>query len=112
MLSAGQVRRLACEGEVIPVVLGSDSQILDVGREFRLATPGQIKALRYRDEGCTFPGCTVPPEWCIAHHVIWWSHGGATDLDNLALLCERHHTHVHTHALEADVIDDHVTWHV
>lgn len=112
VLSAGQVRQLACEAELIPVVLGTKSQILDVGREHRLATPAQVKALRYRDKGCTFPGCTVPPEWCIAHHIIWWKNGGRTDMDTLALLCEQHHTHVHTHELEADVIDDHVTWHV
>lgn len=112
VLSAGQVRQLACEAELVPVVLGTDSQILDVGREHRLATPAQVKALRFRDQGCTFPGCTVPPEWCIAHHIIWWSRGGRTDMDCLALLCERHHTHVHTHELEADVVDDHVRWHV
>ncbi|WP_192498650.1 HNH endonuclease signature motif containing protein [Ornithinimicrobium pratense] len=112
VLSPGQVRRLACEAELIPVVLGTDSEILDVGREHRLATPAQVKTLRLRDKGCTFPGCTVPPEWCIAHHIIWWSRGGATDMDTLALLCERHHTHVHQHDLEAEVIGGHVVWHV
>ena len=112
VLSAGQVRRLACEAELIPVVLGTGSEILDMGREHRLATPAQVKALRLRDQGCTFPGCTVPPEWCIAHHTIWWSRGGATDLATLALLCERHHTHVHQHDLEAEVIGGHVVWHV
>ncbi|WP_181009854.1 HNH endonuclease signature motif containing protein [Ornithinimicrobium sufpigmenti] len=112
VLSAGQVRRLACEAELVPAVLGTESEILDVGREHRLATPAQVRALRLRDKGCTFPGCTVPPEWCIAHHTIWWSRGGATDMDTLALLCERHHTHVHQHDLEAEINGSHVTWHV
>ena len=58
VLPAGTVRRLACDADIIPTVLGTDSEVLDVGRRFRLATPGQIRALRTRDTGCTFPGCT------------------------------------------------------
>lgn len=112
VLSPGQVRRLACESEVIPVVLGGPSEILDVGRAHRLATPGQVKALRLRDGGCTFPGCTIPPEWCIAHHLVWWSRGGRTDMDTLALLCQRHHTTVHQKDLEGEVVGGCVVWHV
>jgi hypothetical protein len=61
----------------------------------RLATPGQRAALAARDRGCTWPDCTAPPALCEAHHVIWWSRGGPTTIDNLALLCSRHHTTVH-----------------
>ena len=61
----------------------------------RLATPGQRTALAARDQGCTWPGCTAPPALCEAHHVLWWSRGGPTTIDNLALLCTRHHTTVH-----------------
>ena len=112
MLSARQVRQAACEAEIIPVVLGGESQILDFGRAKRLATREQVKALYLRDGGCTFPGCTVPAEWTIAHHAPWFSRGGATDLDKLALLCERHHTHVHQYDLECTIDATGVTWHV
>ncbi|MCU1537932.1 MAG: nuclease, partial [Humibacillus sp.] len=61
---------------------------------------------------CSYPGCTVPPQWCDAHHVVHWSRGGATDLRNGALLCGRHHTIVHQLGLNATVDPDRVTWHV
>lgn len=51
-------------------------------------------ALAARDIGCIIPGCGAPLEWCDAHHVIPWANGGPTTLDNLALLCGRHHTAV------------------
>ena len=86
--TASMVRRLACEGRIIPMVLGSQSQPLDVGREHRLATPAQVRALRQRDKGCSFPGCDRPPSWCQAHHLRHWLDGGPTDLNNLALLCQ------------------------
>jgi hypothetical protein len=110
-LSARQVRQAACEAEIIPVVLGGEGQILDMGRAVRLATPAQVKALYLRDQGCTFPGCSVPAQWTIAHHHPWFSRGGATDLDKLALLCEPHHTHVHENDLECTIDDSGVTWH-
>src|SRR5699024_12595958 len=47
------------------------------------------------DKGCRFPGCHRPFEWTDAHHLTWWSHGGATAIDNLILLCRRHHRAVH-----------------
>jgi HNH endonuclease len=96
----------------VPVVVGSESQVLDLGRSVRLAGPGQVQRLWLRDRGCSFPGCTVPPTWCDAHHVSWWSRGGPTDLRNLALLCGRHHTVVHERDLAATVTDAGVTWHV
>lgn len=111
-LSAGQVRRLACTAELVPVVLGSGSQVLDLGREVRLATPGQQQLLWLRDQGCSVPGCTVPATWCDAHHVSWWSRGGATDITNLALLCGRHHTLVHERDLQATITSTEVTWHL
>ncbi|WP_440902688.1 DUF222 domain-containing protein, partial [Actinosynnema sp.] len=80
-----QVRRLACEADLVPMVLGGPSEVVDQGRRVRLVTPGQRLRLATRDGGCTIPGCTVPATWCEAHHVIPWAAGGASDLSNYAL---------------------------
>ncbi|NYF98128.1 HNH endonuclease signature motif containing protein [Janibacter cremeus] len=112
VLAPATVRKLACDAGIIPVILGSDGEVLDLGRTARFFTPGQRKAIWLRDRGCTYPGCTMPPQWCDAHHVAWWSRGGATDTGNAALLCERHHTKVHTHDLTATITPTGVTWHV
>ena len=76
VLSAATVRRMACDAAIIPVVLGSQSQPLDVGRQERLVTRAIRTALWLRDAGCTFPGCSVPAQWTDAHHVRHWLHGG------------------------------------
>lgn len=102
-VAPGDVRRMACDAQIIPMVLGSASQPLDVGRASRLATPAQRAALAQRDKGCTFPGCDRPPSWCEAHHLNPWETGGHTDLDELALLCCRHHTVVHRDGLVGTV---------
>lgn len=112
VLSPAAVRALACDAGIIPMVLGSESQPLDMGRESRLATPAQIVALGQRDKGCSFPGCQRPPGWCQVHHVAHWlQHIGPTNLDNLALLCHRHHTIVHQRGYTATVTSNGVTWH-
>ncbi len=95
-LSVAAVRRLACDAEIIPAVLGSQGQVLDVGRAQRLVTPGQWHALVLRDGRCAFPGCGRLPVACDAHHVVHWVDGGPTNLDNLVMLCRRHHTLLHT----------------
>ncbi len=95
-LSAGAVRTLACDAEILPMVLGSASQILDVGRSSRLVTPGLWLTLIARDRHCAFPSCTRPPVACDAHHLMHWADGGPTALNNLVLLCRQHHTMVHT----------------
>jgi hypothetical protein len=94
-LSAGTIRRLACDAVIIPVVLGSRSEVLDVGRRRRTIPTGIRHALIVRDKGCAFPRCDRPPGWTDAHHVIPWSEGGPTSLDNLVLLCGHHHDTVH-----------------
>jgi len=111
VLSPQSVRRLACDASIIPMVLGSQSQPLDVGRTKRLVTPALLAALWARDKGCTYPGCGRPPQWSDAHHVTHWADGGATSLTNLTLLCGHHHTYVHRHDLTATVTAIDVTWH-
>ena len=112
VLSAATVRRLACDAAIIPMVLGTAGEPLDVGRRRRLVTGGLRTALWQRDGGCSFPGCTCPPQWTDAHHIVYWWAGGRTSLLNTALLCRRHHTHVHRHDLTATVTATSVTWHV
>jgi hypothetical protein len=68
-LAAATVRRLACDAQVIPMVLGSDSVPLDVGREHRLVRGQQRNALIARDKGCAFPSCSLPARWTDAHHI-------------------------------------------
>ncbi|WP_026162895.1 HNH endonuclease signature motif containing protein, partial [Kribbella catacumbae] len=92
-LSASAVRRLACDAVVIPIVLGSDSQPLDVGMEQRYVTRAIRRALMRRDKGCVI--CKAPPWQCHAHHLIHWIDGGPTAIHNLALLCAAHHRAVH-----------------
>ena len=111
VLSPGVVRRMACDAEIIPVVLGGDSEPLDVGRGRRFYTRAQRRALTVRDKGCSWQGCTVPASWCDAHHVRHWRHGGDTSLLTGALLCPRHHTEVHDRDLTATVTSTGVTWH-
>ena len=90
LISPQTVRKLACDAAIIPMVLGSKSQPLDVGRTKRLVTPALLAALWARDKGCTYPGCGRPPQWTDAHHVKHWIDGGTTSLLNLALLCGHH----------------------
>jgi hypothetical protein len=94
-LSPAAARRIACDAGIIPAVLATTSQVLDVGRHSRLATGPLRRALVLRDRGCAFPGCDRPPRWTDAHHIQHWSDGGPTDLANLVLLCGHHHRLVH-----------------
>ncbi len=90
-IDAGTARRLLCDADLMPAVLGGPSEILDVGRTQRLVTPAIRAALELRDGGCVFPGCNVPARDCEAHHIIPWRLGGPTALSNLALPCPHHH---------------------
>lgn len=90
-LSATEVRRLACDADILPITLDGKGIPLDVGQLHRLVTPGIRAALGARDRGCVFPGCDRPPGDCEAHHVRPWWADGPTCLANLALLCPHHH---------------------
>jgi hypothetical protein len=89
-VSAALARRLACDADIQSVVVDADGRI-NLGRTQRSAGATQRRLLWLRDRGCRFPGCDRPPGWTEAHHIWFWEDGGPTDLDNLCLLCSRHH---------------------
>ena len=94
-VTASTIRQLACDADIIPVLLGGAGQVLDIGRAARVFPPHLRKALTARDQGCAFPQCTIPAPWCEAHHIDYWSRGGSTGTDNGTLLCSHHHHLIH-----------------
>jgi Domain of unknown function (DUF222) len=94
-ISAAEARRLACSAGLIPMVLGGNSQVLDVGRKRRLHTEAMRIAMSVRDQGCTAEHCEIPPGMCHAHHDTPWSHGGKTNVETGRLLCPHHHRRIH-----------------
>ena len=95
-LTADAARRLACDAALIAWVSSavSPGKNLRLGRKTRKIPPALRRALRLRDGGCRFPGCPRM-RFLDAHHVIHWADGGPTDLENLILLCGRHHRSMH-----------------
>ena len=87
--------RLACDAIIDRVVLDGGGRVLEMQSLGRLFTAAQRRALAARDGGCAWPGCDWPPSWTDAHHVIFWTDGGPTTVENGVLLCESHHTTVH-----------------
>ena len=95
IVSAARARWLACDGEIGRIVMGPAGVPIELGRTKRVVDPYLRRAVDLRDGHCVFAGCTAPASWCQAHHVLHWLFGGKTELENLALLCERHHGKVH-----------------
>ena len=89
------IERLACDCSLTRMVFRGRCEVLDVGRSTRVLNRALRRALRRRDRHCQFPGCDRPPEWTDAHHLVHWIDGGTTTLDNLVLLCRRHHVLCH-----------------
>lgn len=89
------VRRITCDAGIIPMVLGSDSEPLDVGRKTRTIPPAIRRAIEQLHDSCTWPGCDAPLSWCDIHHLVHWADGGRTSLPNLTPLCRKHHTATH-----------------
>ena len=110
LLGPETIRRLACDGALIPAVLDTTGQPLWLGRTRRPFTSAQIRGLWLRDRNCSFPGCTAPATRCDAHHLRHWADGGPTDLSNGTLLCPRHHTIVHRDRLNATLTPTGVHW--
>ncbi|MFV2040283.1 MAG: DUF222 domain-containing protein, partial [Acidimicrobiales bacterium] len=90
-------RRLACEADIIPVVLGGQSMPLDVGRASRLATPAQRAALRAVHDTRCVSRCDVPFEYTQIHHIFAWGNHGLSNLAHLVPLCSKHHHLIHDH---------------
>ncbi|GAA1871089.1 hypothetical protein GCM10009715_17480 [Paeniglutamicibacter psychrophenolicus] len=95
LVSAGYARRLACSANVIPAVLGTESQPLDLGRTQRFFNRAQRRAMMLRDRGCINPGCSMAGHRCEANHIKPWYLGGETNLANGALLCPACHASFH-----------------
>ena len=93
-ISSKSVERWACDSTLSRVLL-QDSIPIDVGRAQRVIKGAKRRALIARDRHCQWPGCERPASWCDGHHLKRWIDGGATDLENLVLLCGRHHRMVH-----------------
>ena len=95
-ITAGQVRRLACNAGIIPAVLGGKSEVLDLGRMRRLYNGQQKQAMAIENPECRAEGCTIPAAWCEGHHFSQsWVAGGKTDLKDGKLLCPWHHNRAH-----------------
>jgi hypothetical protein len=89
------IRRIACDANIIPLVLNGAGMPLDIGRGQRLASAAQRRALEATHDTCAFDGCAVAFHACQIHHIEYWEHGGPTDLDNMVPLCSRHHHAAH-----------------
>ncbi|OXM69957.1 HNH endonuclease signature motif containing protein [Amycolatopsis vastitatis] len=105
-ISAAEARLHACDCMIIPAVLGTHSEPLDVGRLRRLVPRAIRHALYLRDRGCAFPGCHRPPRHCQGHHIRHWADGGPTELGNLVLMCAHHHRLLHRSGWEVRIAAD------
>jgi hypothetical protein len=100
-VSAETCRRIACDCAVVEMAHDREGSVLDVGRRRRTIPPALRRALERRDRGCRFPGCGL--RLCDGHHVEHWADGGETRLDNLVLLCRRHHRAVHEEGFRVEL---------
>jgi Domain of unknown function (DUF222) len=109
-MTVEQLRRICCDAQVLPAVPGRESEVLDLGRAARTATPGQRRALAIRDKGCTAPGCGRGPKWTTPHHITFWSDLGPSDLINYGLVCERDHRLLHHGGWEMRLHNGVIEW--
>jgi len=84
-------RRLTCDAGIIPMVLGSDAEPLDIGRKTRSIPPAIRRAIEQLYNGCGWTGCDVPLSWCDIHHKKHWADGGTTSVSNSIPYCRKHH---------------------
>jgi hypothetical protein len=93
-LPAESLRRLACDAGLVPTRTDETGALLDIGRRTRSIPSAIRRALWLRDRGCRFPGCGHK-RFLHGHHIQHWLAGGPTSLNNLVLLCSRHHRLLH-----------------
>ncbi|MEV6642658.1 DUF222 domain-containing protein [Amycolatopsis sp. NPDC051371] len=105
-MSAAEARIHACDCKLIPAVLGTKSEPLDLGHQRRLISTPLRHALYLRDRGCAFPGCHRPPRHCQGHHIRHWTDGGPTELGNLVLMCAHHHRLLHRSGWQVRIAAD------
>ena len=104
-LAPDTVRRIACDGSLLHITEDIAGNPLDIGRKTRAVPPAMRRALQARDGGCRFPGCGHR-RFVDAHHIKHWADGGETSIDNLVLLCRRHHRLVHEGGFNLEKIAD------
>lgn len=103
-LAPETAQRLACDASIVEI-MERDGEPLSVGRKTRTIPPAMRRALQARDRGCRFPGCENR-RFVDAHHIRHWGQGGETKLDNLVLLCTRHHRFVHEAGYSVAALED------
>jgi hypothetical protein len=102
-IAAATVRRSLPDARLEGLLLDA-GRPMSLGRSVRLATRAQRRALLARDGGCAFPGC-CRTKGLRAHHVVDWLRGGPTDVTNMVLLCQRHHTLLHKGEFDIRMVD-------
>jgi hypothetical protein len=98
-------RRLACDASKVEITEDDQGEPLNVGRKTRTIPPALRRALKSRDQGCVFPGCTHQ-RYVDGHHIEHWADGGETKLSNLVSLCRFHHQAVHEGGIRIERCDD------
>jgi hypothetical protein len=95
VISPAMARMMACEAEIIPMVMGGKSVVLDSGRKRRFHSRTQRAAIVVQQGQCTAERCDYPPGLCHVHHEVPWSNGGGTNTKDARLLCPKHHHRAH-----------------
>lgn len=106
VVSPAELGVLCCDSVLHRLVVDRDGAIVDYGRATRAWPVDLYNAISVRDQGCRWPGCDRPANWCDVHHVVAWHHGGATSLDNGTMLCRRHHRRLHSAGWRAKLLPD------
>ena len=109
MVGDGIRQKITVTGEATKR-LSDSAQLKGAATSYERYVNSQTVALIARDGGCSFPGCDRPPEWCERHHIVEWSRGGKTDLDNLTLLCAYHHHNFASRGWTCVMIDGLPAW--